>query len=247
MHPALTHTGHRPWPVPQRPWALRMRWCDLAFVHWEIDPAELRKRIPEGLEPDLYDGRGWIGVVPFNMLGVAPRLVPAVPPLSDFPEINVRTYVVRDGKPGVWFFSLDVPSRPAVWSARTFFHLPYYHARMSVGREDGRIHYLSERGAFRFHANYRGTGKREFPSGSFARWATERYCLYSQASDGRIFRGEVHHRPWPIESAEMEIRRNTMLGDLPVGAQHPEVLYSRSLDVVAWTLDRCQPATVSRD
>ena len=223
-----------------------MRWCDLAFVHWEIDPVELRKRLPAGLEPDLFDDRGWIGVVPFNMLGVAPRFAPAVAPLSNFPEINVRTYVVRDGTPGVWFFSLDVPSRLAVWSARTFFHLPYFHARMSVHNEGGTVHYASERGALRFRANYRSTGRREFPEDSFARWATERYCLYSQAPDGRIFRGEVQHQQWPLESADMELGQNTLLGDLPVGPQHPEVLFSKALDVVAWTLEPCPPAKPAR-
>jgi|SRR5580658_2784539 hypothetical protein len=84
---------HRPWPVPDRPWTMRMRWCDLLFTHWAVDAAILRRLIPEGLELDLFDGQGYVGAVPFRMEGVTPRLVPAVPGWHAFPELNLRTYV----------------------------------------------------------------------------------------------------------------------------------------------------------
>ncbi len=216
-----------------------MRWCDLAFVHYEIAPETLRKHLPDGLEPDIFGGSCWVGLVPFHMKGVAPRGFPTVRALSNFPEINVRTYVVRDGKPGVWFFSLDVPCRHAVWGARSFFHLPYFRADMTCRRERGYIEYESIRGNLRFRGRYRGLGRVEVTSGSFESWATERYCLYSGNRRGQIFRAEVQHPPWPLERAEIEIDCRTLLGDLPVGSQHPTVLYSRELPVVAWPLQRC--------
>jgi hypothetical protein len=95
------------------PWLVRMRWLDLLFAHWPFDPGVLRPLVPA--DPDFaietYDGRGWLGVVPFVMADVAPRGIPAIPRLSRFPELNVRTYVTYRGEPGVWFLSLEAASR----------------------------------------------------------------------------------------------------------------------------------------
>ena len=110
MHRALTEIAHRPWPIPPGPWIMAQSWHNLLFAHWPIDAARLRTLrplIPAALEIDTFDGEAWIGVVPFRMSGVRLRGTPALPTLSAFPELNVRTYVKRDGKPGVWFFSLD--------------------------------------------------------------------------------------------------------------------------------------------
>ena len=139
------HTAHRPWPLPASPWLLKMSWHDLLFLHWPVDVAALRPHIPERLEIDTFDGVAWLGVVPFRMSGVGPRFVPSVPGVSTFPEINLRTYVRANGKPGVWFFSLDVTKRLAVLIARGAFHLPYFKAEMNVREEDGWIHYSSQR------------------------------------------------------------------------------------------------------
>ena len=125
VHPALIQTDHRPWAMPERRWSMQQQWANLAFLHWEISPAVLQETLPADLEVDTYDGRAWLGVVPFDMKGVTPRHVPRFKPLTDFPEINVRTYVIKDGKPGVWFYSLDVTSPLPVSVARRFFLLPY--------------------------------------------------------------------------------------------------------------------------
>ena len=145
MHPSLARLDHRPWPLPEGRWRWRQQWDDLAFVHWEIDPAALEKLLPEGLEPDLHDGRGWIGVVPFEMRDVSPRGLPRFPPMSDFPEINIRTYVTRGGKPGVWFISLDASNPVAVKAARALFHLPYHRAGFTIRRQGEALRYRSER------------------------------------------------------------------------------------------------------
>src|SRR5215208_3559497 len=120
MQPA--DLAHRPWPPPQQPWVLAMHWHDLLFMHWPIESATIRRHIPATLTIDTFDGMAWIGVVPFRMQGVRPRLVPALPGLSAFPELNVRTYVSAAGKPGVWFFSLDAGNPLAVEAARDVFH-----------------------------------------------------------------------------------------------------------------------------
>jgi hypothetical protein len=207
----------------------------------------MRGLIPPGLDIDTFDGDAWLGVVPFRMSGVRPRFTPPLPGLHAFAELNLRTYVVCEGKPGVWFFSLDAASRIAVRAARAFFHLPYFDARMSSRRE-GAVVYRSERihrgapQAF-FAASYRGTGRPA--SGELERWLTERYCLYAVSRAGRLFRGEIHHRPWRLESAEAEVERLDMtriLGfDLP--RQKPLLHFAERLDVVAWLLEPVLRAT----
>jgi len=246
QHPSLDCLDHRPWPVPRGPWALRMKWLDLAFLHWPVDPVLLRPHIPAGLEVDTFDGEAWLGVVPFRMAGVAPRLCPEVPGLSAFPELNLRTYVRAEGKPGVWFFSLDVTSRVCVFMARTFFHLPYNHARMQVSESGGEhlyaslAHHGGEDHAFR--ARYRPEGPElRAARGSVEEWLTERYCLYSASAGGQLFRGHIQHRPWPLQAATVEVEENTLargLAGVDLSGPPPLVHFARSLDVVAWLLER---------
>ncbi len=235
---SLAFTDHRPWPLPAGTWAWRQTWTDLAFIHWEIESSQLRPWIPEPLAIDTFDGTAWIGLVPFDMKGVTRRPLPAFPLFSAFPEINVRTYVTCQGKPGVWFFSLDTPNSLAVWAARRWFHLPYFRAGINVRLECGKVFYTAVRGQRRFRAIYgpEAGGRLEAPA--FARWAAERYCLYSRDGRGRIHCCEIHHRPWPLERAVCDVRENGWLSDFRVGARHPEVLFSKRIDVVIWPLSR---------
>ncbi|MFN3166518.1 MAG: YqjF family protein [Phycisphaeraceae bacterium] len=157
-HRALRQTDHRDRPLPDRPWAMSMRWVDLLFMHWPVEPTLLREAVPGDFDLDLYDGAAWVGVVPFRMEATRPRFLPAIPgrlmPVSpsSFPELNVRTYVTvptKDGPlPGVLFFSLDAASKVAVRMARLGFNLPYFDAQMRVEREPGGsgwVHYQSVR------------------------------------------------------------------------------------------------------
>ena len=229
-----------------------MQWRDLLFMHWPVRPEALRPLVPPGLAVDTFDGRAWVGVVPFVMRGVRPRFLPPVPGLSAFPELNVRTYVYAkgagtraEGKPGVWFFSLDAHQRVAVRLARWTFRLPYSDARMAAHTDaNGTVRYVSRRthaGApdAVFRARYRPTGPpRAFDQAdALTCWLTERYGLYAASGDGTLYRGEIHHRPWPLQPAEAQVETNTLtrgLGfDLPVG-EEPHLCFSKHLDVRAW-------------
>jgi uncharacterized protein YqjF (DUF2071 family) len=223
-----------------------MRWLDLAFLHWRVEPAALRDRLPRGLELDLHDGSAWLGLVPFRMSGIRPRFLPGLPGARAFPELNLRTYVTTGGKPGVWFFGLDVPNPLAVRVARSRFHLPYFRSRMSVREEDGWIHYRSERThpdapPASFAGRYRPRGEAA-PArpGSLEWFLTERYCLYSADARGRLFRGDVQHAPWPLQAAELELEHNgaTQQIGLAPPTTPPLAHFARRLDVVAWTLER---------
>src|SRR5436309_3251898 len=117
----LRERDHRPWPVPDRPWVMGQTWEDLLFAHWPVDPDELRSVVPPQIPIDTFGGSAWVGVTPFVVTGVRARLTLPMPYTSRFPEINVRTYATVDGKPGIWFFSLDTPNRAAVATARRVY------------------------------------------------------------------------------------------------------------------------------
>jgi uncharacterized protein YqjF (DUF2071 family) len=215
-------------------------WHDLLFAHWPVEPSSLRALMPPQLPLDIFDGRAWVGVIPFHMSGIRARGLPPLPGLSRFPELNVRTYVTLDGKPGVYFFSLDAANLPAVWAARRFYRLPYFHARMSCQARDGRTVYSSTR--LRGNAEFRGNYQPIRPArlrekGRLAHWLTERYCLYTM-KDGRVYRAEIHHQPWPLQDAEAEIQVNTTAAAARLTLPHipPLLHFAKRLDVLIWPL-----------
>jgi uncharacterized protein len=238
----LAEVAHRPWEVPSRPWLMAQTWDDLLFAHWPLRPAELESFVPRELPLDTYEGDAWLGMTPFALLGLRLIGTPPLPRLSSFLELNVRTYVTLDGKPGIFFFSLDAASSVAVAGARRLYRLPYFRAAMSCDRNGGRLRYESRRlgggHEARFAAFYAGSGAPE-PArpGSLEHFVAERYCLYT-VSGGRVFRGQIHHPPWPLEAAEAEIERNTMPPPgvrLPAGP--PLLHYSARQDVLIWPLE----------
>src|SRR6267154_5876787 len=208
----LHHVAHRPWPLPSGPWVMKQIWHDLLFAHWQIPPTLMRPLVPVQLTLDTFEGQCWVGVVPFRMSGIRARGLPPIPGLSRFPELNVRTYVTYGGKAGVYFFSLDAANGPAVWAARKFYHLPYFEAAMT-SKEDGEsIHYSSSRlrSDAEFRGHYHAIGETRPPEkGSIEHWLTERYCLYT-SYDNQVFRGNIHHLPWPLQNAEAEFETNTL-------------------------------------
>lgn len=238
----LGRSEHRTYPLPTGPWVLSMGWHDLLFMHWPVPEGWLRPLIPPALSLDTFDGSAWLGVVPFRMTGVRPRLLPAVPPLSNFPELNLRTYVTAGGKPGIWFFSLDAHNRAAVRLARATFHLPYFDAEMSCEVSGDEVRYRSvrtHRGARRaeFAARYRPSGDPfESRAGTLESFLTERYCLYAMDGRGDVRRGDIHHRLWPLRVAEAEVERLAMTGQIGVKLPdtEPVLHFSERLDVLAW-------------
>src|SRR6266699_210552 len=124
---------------------MHQNWGKLLFMHCPIGAEILRPLIPAQLSIDTFDESAWIGVVPFTMWGIRASFLPPIPRTSSFHELNVRTYVHFRGVPGVWFFSLDAASSLAVWGARTFYHLPYFNAEMSLAQQGNSIKYSSKR------------------------------------------------------------------------------------------------------
>lgn len=258
-HRLLSRTDHRPWALPEAPWALRMDWADLLFAHWRVAPRDLAPLIPPGLALDTFDGSAWVGVVPFRMEETRPRGVPALPGLSAFPELNVRTYVTVDDRPGVYFLSLDASLRLAVWGARRMFALPYFNARMRCETgEDGRVGYASERthrGAreARFRGRYGPDGAPFLAEpGTLEHFLTERYALYTagradlaartrsvrlaEGSKVRLARGDIHHAPWLLQPAWAELDECTVAAaaGITLPDEPPHLLFVRRIETLAW-------------
>jgi uncharacterized protein YqjF (DUF2071 family) len=239
----LGAAAHRPSPLPERPWVQGQTWRDVLFAHWALPVEALRAVVPERLPIDTYDGRAWLGVIPFEVSGLRPRGLLPLPWLSRFLETNVRTYTTLDGRPGVHFFSLDAASALAVAGARLTYHLPYFRAEMRIERTAGRISYGTRRRgdrAVELEAEYRPTGT-PFTArpGTLEHFLTERYCLYTLAR-GRILRADIHHPPWPLQPAEACLDRNTMTAPLGIELPGEPALahFAARQDVVIWAPKR---------
>ena len=240
VHALLRSTAHRPWPLPPGRWIMKQTWHDLLFAHWPMPPAEVQALVPSEVTLDIHDGHAWVGVIPFWMSGVRGRGIPALPGLSRFPELNVRTYVTYKGKPGVYFFSLDAANQSAVWAARRFFRLPYFQASMSARDDAGAIHYHSQRKGVA--AEFRGRYHPIAPvcrseKNSLEYFLTERYCLYT-VRDGNVYRCEIHHLPWPLQNAQATIEVNTMAAaaGIHLPERAPFLHFAKRLDVLIWPL-----------
>jgi uncharacterized protein YqjF (DUF2071 family) len=233
----LDETAHRPWPVPDEPWVQAQTWEDLLFAHWRVDADELRRLLPENVPLDTFDGDAWLGITPFRLTNLRLRGMPPLPWLSSFPELNVRTYVTLEDKPGIWFFTLDAANPLAVEAAKRTYRLPYHRARMSAERHGLFVQYESARAGAAFSGRYRGQG--DFfhaEPGTLEHFLAERYCLYT-ADGGRVYRADIHHPPWPLQGAEATIDLNTM-APLALPADEPHLLFSARQDVVIWSLEQ---------
>lgn len=226
---------------------LSMRWRDLLFAHWSIDPATVAAKLPDGVSVDTYDGDAYLGVVPFVMDDIRVR---AAPLGLQFGELNLRTYVTVDGTPGVYFFNLDADDRLGVTLARKLFRLPYYRAEMDIETTgtttDREVSFQSRRrtpsaSSVRFDARYGPNGEFTPPAeGSLAEFLTERYRFYTTNDSGRIYYGDIDHEPWSLAEATADIEENTLFEangfDRPDG--EPVLHFAAPIDVTAGRIKR---------
>jgi uncharacterized protein len=225
-------------------------WKDLLFLHWAFDPDGLRRLVPAPLEIDTFDGQAYVGITPFDMRNVRPNFLPPVPWLSDFHEINCRTYVTLDGEPGVWFFSLDTDSSLTVLGARTIYALPYYHSEMSAERRGPHHVFNSKRsdGSAMFGARWsvaEDTLPRRAGQGSLEHFLVERYCLFTWHLN-EIYRCRIHHEPWQLSPASVEWYATTLFeaAGLPTPTVEPIVHFGNTVNVEVWPIEK---ARVQRD
>lgn len=230
---------------------MRQQWRDLLFLHWKVPVAMLRPLVPAALEIDTFEGEAYIGLVPFTMRNVRPVWSPPFPLLSNFHEVNVRTYVYHRGcNPGVWFFSLDAANRIAVQIARILWRLPYYFASIELTKSaseagQSQIQYNSHR---RFPQPVPAVCAIDYttigtplpaPVGTLEHFLAERYLLYAARSE-RLFCGQVHHLPYPLQTAEIHSLTETLVfaSGIRPPAVPPIVHYASGVDVEIFPLQQ---------
>ncbi len=231
---------------------MHQNWHHLLFLHWEVPPEELQRLIPPELMIDTFDGKAYIGLVPFTLTGVRPVLTPPLPWISAFHEVNVRTYVHHQGRePGVWFFSLDASSAIAVAAARAAYKLPYFLSQIEffaskepVPTIDFTAHRDDPRGATPANVRVRyqpmeGIVTQAAP-GTVEYFLIERYILYATDEKHHLHRARVHHQPYPIQRADVSDLEETLIWAAGVrrSQTHPLRHYASEVNVRVYPLER---------
>jgi uncharacterized protein YqjF (DUF2071 family) len=216
---------------------MRQSWVDLMFAHWRVAPELLAPLVPAPLELETFDGTAWLGVAPFVVTELRPRLLPPLPGLAAFREANVRTYVRFRDRPGVLFLTLEASSRAAVTAARLVYRLPYHHARMGGSRSGDWVRHASDREGLHVAARFAPGGPHAVSGrGTLEEFLVERYCLYT-SSAGLVWRSDIDHPPWRLapaaEGSSIEARLPAPLTDL----SGPPLLHvAARQDVLVWPL-----------
>ncbi|EOQ96880.1 hypothetical protein LEP1GSC195_3707 [Leptospira wolbachii serovar Codice str. CDC] len=228
----LTYTEHRPWKIPNQKWFWYQEWNGVIFLHYQIEEKILRGLVPSSLELDSFDGSYWISVVAFSMNEIHTRHTFPIQYLSNFYEVNLRTYVKSNNKPGVYFLSIEAEKLIPTLLANLLSGLPYKHSQ--IKRSSNSYSLLGKRA--KIEIEFKIAKYKSNPS-KFDLWLTERYCLYQGKSDDPIPL-EVHHKPWElygIDIGGLEIQYNQL--DHIVDFQHPALChYSPGVKVIAWNL-----------
>ena len=217
--------SHRPWPAPEGNWVQAQTMEDVLFAHWRVEQAALARLIPPELAVDTFDGDAWLGIVALRVANLRLRGLPPMPGLSSFTELNVRTYVTLDDRPGIWFFSLQLGNAIVVEAKKRLYRLPAQRERIAAAPGSYEL--------AGFTARYGVVGEPfQVASGTLEAFVAERFCLYT-ADGGRLYRAEVHHAPWQLQRAEGTVEARTIL---PLDDE-PHLLYAASQDLLVWGLE----------
>lgn len=193
----------------RKPWILTQTWQDVLFLHWPVPPAMLEQHIPIDLKVDLFEQNAWLSIVLFKVNGQRIRLLPAFPGTDSYVQLNIRTYVTYRGKQGIYFFNLDVTNR-FVAQLASMGGLKYRYAKMALQLKDNSYFFTSHSNKFKERAriSYKPLSS-ETPSSSFDKWLVERYCSWTK-SKNVLLRIDIHHLPWQLQKAQINIESNTL-------------------------------------
>lgn len=231
----LAETNHRDWKYPAKQWRYYQEWNKALFFHYKIDSFLLRKFVPKDLEIDEINGSAWISLVAFTMEKIRPHFLPAFPPISDFDEINLRTYVIKDQKPGVYFLSIEAGKLLSVLIAKSLSGLPYEKSR--IKRTENSYQATYPKRNFSFLADF-DIGTEVTHKTDLDLFLTERYCLYF-GENNQLFRYEIQHLPWKINQLELDfLKINYQINDLQITSNPDLIHYSEGVQVVAWNKEK---------
>tara|TARA_A200000113_G_scaffold91191_1_gene81647 strand:- start:844 stop:1575 length:732 start_codon:yes stop_codon:yes gene_type:complete len=231
----LNHKDHRPWKLPDEKWKFYQEWNNAIFLHFKVDLEELKKHVPKELEIDLFQGESWVSIVAFTMEKIRPKNIPAFSPISNFHEINIRTYVKKNNKTGVYFLSIEGGTKLSCKIAKYISDLPYRYSLI----ERSSKHYSSINLKFKDELCFKfEIGKQIEKKSELDNWLTERYALF-QETDNYINEYEIHHLPWLVNDVEVKSlkcfypRFKNLLNNKPDKMQ-----YSKGVKVIAWGKNR---------
>ncbi|HYG16594.1 MAG TPA: DUF2071 domain-containing protein [Bacteroidia bacterium] len=236
----LQETSHRPYPPPDKPWAFYQEWKKVLFLHWAVNPDELLKHIPAGLELELVNGKAYISIVAFLSLRSHPHFLPAIEAISDFTEINVRTYVTDGKKNGIHFIYMETDKLVPTLFSKLLAQLPYEQGHVEYLENGGQKEYnwKSNKENYITSANFT-TGKIIENKSVMDAWLTERYSNYEEIAGG-LYRYPVHHQSWPLQ----EININSLKVDYTLGKIHltennlEGYHYSDGVNVLGWFMEK---------
>lgn len=235
MNTLLQQTQHRPFPLPKGKWAYYQEWNNALFLHWEVSYEALRELVPEKLEIDMFQGKAYVSLVAFTMQKIRPRYLPAIRAVSDFDEINIRTYVTHKNKPGVYFLNMEAGKRLSAQVAKALSGLPYEKAEMF--RKKGAYLSSNTHKNYLFQAEYK-IEERNQPKTVLDRWLTERYSLYLYKNK-QYYRYDIHHLEWEIKALRLiNPEVNYQIGDLKLKEKPDIVHYSKGVKVLAWPREK---------
>ena len=236
----LKVTSHRPWPLPPGEWTYYQEWNNAIFLHWQIDPDDIESLLPGSLQIDTIDGKAWISVVAFTMERIRPRNLPALTAISNFHEINVRTYVFKDNKPGVYFLNIEAQKTLSVLIAKSLSGLPYEKANISRTQDGNLFAYVSRNKLKNFNLDISYEIKDSADKKSYLdTWLTERYCLYAD-NKSTLFRYEIHHEEWNIKTIQVtKLNLRYQIGNLSIRERWPDIAhFSEGVKVLAWRREK---------
>ncbi len=224
----LAQNAHRPWSLPKGKWAYYQEWNRAIFLHWQVNVETLQKCLPHELEIDLFNGQAWVSLVAFMMEKIRPNYLPSFAPISNFNEVNIRTYVRHRNKSGVYFLSIEGGKMLSCKVALKMSELPY---RFSIMRRTS--HFFQSYNKNYFVANY-NPGAAIVQKNAIDRWLSERYALFQDGRKG-INSYDIHHTEWPLQEVALSrLELNySHLSSLIDGS--PDLChYSPGIQVIAW-------------
>ena len=235
----LLYTDHRPWPLPTGNWAYYQEWNNALFLHWKVPAEDLVPLIPANLTLDLHDNCAWVSLVAFSMEKIRPRGIPSLSAVSNFLEINVRTYVTKDNKPGVYFLNIEADKYLSVLIARYLSGLPYEQAAVKKHFMHLGFFYSSENKKKGFKLSTGFDVREPIVNGTVLdQWLTERYCLYLDTK-GSLYRYEIHHRPWKLHTISFQdVEADYRISNLSLNGTPHLAHYSNGVQVLAWKREK---------
>ena len=231
----INTTAHRPWALPRGPWRYYQEWNNALFLHWKVSANDLIKIIPKGLSLDTFNGDSWISLVAFTMERIKPRYLPSISAISNFHEVNIRTYVTRDNKSGVYFLSIQAEKYISCFIAKLLSGLPYTKSRIHFQKKSVTQNYsaTSTNNDFKLDVNF-SVGESVTDKSDLHTWLTERYCLYIE-NDQNVFRYQTHHMPWTLNEVKIsDLNTQYKMGNISLHRKPELAYFSPGVKVVAW-------------